>query len=113
MCCAPLIAPTFAAKIYSEALNLTIIAIRGTDLGRLSDFVEDMKLWTEPFAFMLLAAVFPTVRFWPDDIKLTLIQWLQETLNFFGMKQEAEYYKVLVKRVNVSPPTSLTTAFHL
>lgn len=31
-------------EAYSPRLNVSVVAIRGTDVGRLSDLIEDMKV---------------------------------------------------------------------
>ena len=51
---------------YSKSLNISVIAIRGTDVGRLSDLVEDVKIFKEPVLLSMLSVVFPTIRIWPD-----------------------------------------------
>lgn len=90
-----------SGPLYLEVAtrDLTIIAIRGTDIGRLRDFMEDAKLFGEPFIFHMLSAVFPTIRFWSTNTAARVIEWLFELNSFFGLHEEPEYYKPLVERV--------------
>lgn len=44
---------------------MLVVAIRGTDPIRVSDYVEDIRMWTEPVAISILSTLFPTVRVWP------------------------------------------------
>jgi len=83
----------------SEKLGVTVIAVRGTDVGRLQDFLEDVKLFAEPVLMSLLSCVFPLMRLWADSTTSTIIQLLHESNVFFGLVGEAEYYQPLVQRV--------------
>ena len=75
-------------------LNLSVVAIRGTDVGRISDVIEDfkvllsravwfvtgvcvaaMQLYTEPLVIKLLSLFFPTIRIWPDQTTAVVIEW--------------------------------------
>lgn len=86
-------------EFRSNILNTTVISIRGTDVGRLHDFLEDVKLYAEPVIFNLLSIIFPTIRMWTHDTMRTVIEWLFEFNSFFGLQGEAEYYRSLVTRV--------------
>jgi len=90
--------PTFI-ELPSSSLNITVIAIRGTDVGRLRDIMEDFKLYSEPIVFSLLSGVFPTIRFWAGATTSRIIQILYEMNAFFGLQGEAEYYRLLTHRV--------------
>lgn len=79
--------------------EVTVIAIRGTDVGRLRDFMEDLKLFGEPIVITMLSAIFPTIRLWSNNTAARVIEWLYELNSFFGLQEEAEYYKPLVERV--------------
>jgi lipase ATG15 len=71
-------------EITSLKLNLTVISIRGTDIGRMNDFMEDIKLYAEPIIFTLLSTVFPTIRLWSTDTTSKVIEWLFQFNAFFG-----------------------------
>lgn len=68
-------------------------------MGRLHDFLEDVKLFAEPVLLSLLSCVFPLMRLWSDATTSTVIEILHESNNFFGLVGEAEYYQPLVQRV--------------
>jgi len=38
--------------------------LRGTQFWRVSDWLEDVRMWTEPVVFSILSVVFPTIRAW-------------------------------------------------
>lgn len=102
-------------EVYSEKLDVTVIAVRGTDVGRLHDFlgkfilfiilyyiffnIEDVKLFAEPVLISLLSCIFPLMRISSDTTTSTIIQILHESNSFFGLVGEAEYYQPLVERV--------------
>ena len=35
-------------ELYSRQLNLSVVVIAGTDIGKVNDVVEDVKIWIEP-----------------------------------------------------------------
>jgi len=86
-------------EVTSKKHDVTIISIRGTDPGRLHDFMEDIKLYAEPVIFTLLSSVFPTIRLWSHDTTSRVIEWLFEMNSFFGLQGEAEYYRPLAERI--------------
>lgn len=86
-------------EAYSPELNVSVVAIRGTDVARVSDLIEDIKIWLEPIVLKALSLVFPTIRIWPDSTSSVVIEWLHETLQLFGLQQQAQYYRPLVEYV--------------
>jgi hypothetical protein len=86
-------------EFYNAKTSTTVIAVRGTDVGRLHDFLEDVKLYAEPVIFTLLSTIFPTIRLWTHETMSTVIEWLYELNSFFGLQGEAEYYRPLLERV--------------
>lgn len=109
-------------EVKSDMLGLTIVAVRGTDVGRLHDFlgkflilvlvvviyfIEDVKLFAEPVLISLLSCIFPLMRVSSDTTISTIIQVLHESNSFFGLVGEAEYYQPLVERVRVISNSSL------
>lgn len=73
-------------ELSDAQLNTTILAIRGTDVGRLHDFMEDIKLYTEPVIFSMLSTVFPTIACWTAGTTSKVIEWLYEFNTFFGLQ---------------------------
>lgn len=86
-------------EVTSTKLNLTVISIRGTDIGRMNDFMEDIKLYAEPIIFTLLSCAFPTIRLWSTDTTSKVIEWLFQFNAFFGLQGEALYYLALTQHV--------------
>ncbi len=78
---------------YSKSLNVSVIAIRGTDVGRMSDIIEDVKIFKEPVLLSILSVFFPTIRIWPDSVAAFVIHALHKTLSIFGLGSSADYYK--------------------
>lgn len=76
--------------------NTSIISVRGTDIGRFSDFIEDVKMYSEPVVFAILSTIFPTVRIWPDVTTSTMIEIYHELLQIFGLGNNRWYYQSLV-----------------
>ena len=86
-------------ELTSENLGVTILAIRGTDVGRLHDFMEDIKMFAEPVLFTMLSGIFPTIRLWSQDTTSRVIEWMFNFNSFFGLQGEADYYKPLTQRI--------------
>jgi hypothetical protein len=86
-------------ELFSPSLNLVVLALRGTDVGRFHDFMEDMKLYAEPVIFSLLSSVFMTIRFWSTDTTSSVVKLLYEFNTFFGLQSESNYYRPLAERV--------------
>lgn len=88
-------------ELVEPSLNLSVVAIRGTDVGRISDLMEDIKMWVEPIVFMLLSTIFPTIRIWPDSTASAVIEWLHGTLQLFGLQSitAVAYYKPVAEYV--------------
>jgi hypothetical protein len=86
-------------ELTSDVLGVTVLAIRGTDVGRLHDFMEDIKMFAEPVLFTMLSGIFPTIRLWSQDTTSRVIEWLFNFNSFFGLQGEANYYKPLTQRI--------------
>ncbi|CAM9842078.1 unnamed protein product [Chrysoparadoxa australica] len=86
--------------IYDEKAEVSVVAIRGSDPGRVNDFIEDIKMWTEPVVLhAILGNLFPTIRFWPDSLTAVVIARLHDALFFFGLWSEAQYWQPLLQYV--------------
>ncbi|GMF42416.1 unnamed protein product [Phytophthora fragariaefolia] len=90
-------------EAYLPKLNTSVISVRGTDIWRFTDFVEDVKMFFEPVVFSVLSSIFPTIRIWPDVTFSTLIELYSEMIGLFGLQHESWYYHELLDYV-----TSLT-----
>lgn len=86
-------------ELHSSVSNVTIVAIRGTDVGRIQDFIEDVKLYAEPVIFKMLSTIFPTISLWTGETTSRVIETLYEFNSFFGLQGEAEYYRSLTQRI--------------
>jgi lipase ATG15 len=75
---------------------LLVIALRGTDPVRISDYIEDIRMWTEPVALSILSTVFPTVRAWPRRTVEMVITGIHDFLASLGMPDEKWSYLELV-----------------
>lgn len=86
-------------ETYFPTLNTSVIAVRGTDIWRFTDFIEDVKMFFEPVVFAVLSAIFPTIRIWPDVTFSTLIELYSELISLFGLRHESWYYHELLDYV--------------
>ena len=86
-------------EFYCPENNASIISVRGTDIGRFSDFIEDIRMYSEPIVFLILSGIFPTIRIWPDITTSTLIELYHEFLNVLGLQTNEKYYESLIQYV--------------
>ncbi|CEG42765.1 uncharacterized protein PHALS_13015 [Plasmopara halstedii] len=86
-------------EAYIPNLNTSVISVRGTDIWRFTDFVEDVKMFFEPVVFSVLSSVFPTIRIWPDVTFSTLIELYSEMIGLLGLQHESWYYHELLEYV--------------
>ncbi|TMW57046.1 hypothetical protein Poli38472_002971 [Pythium oligandrum] len=86
-------------EAFIPSLNTSVISVRGTDIWRFTDFIEDVKMFIEPVIFTILSLVFPTIRIWPDVTFSTLIELYGELIALFGLQHEFWYYHELLEYV--------------
>ncbi|KAI9905524.1 hypothetical protein PsorP6_014024 [Peronosclerospora sorghi] len=86
-------------EAYMPRLNTSVISVRGTDIWRFTDFIEDVKMFFEPVVFSVLSSIFPTIRIWPDVTFSTLIELYSELIGLLGLQHESWYYHELLDYV--------------
>ena len=69
----------------------TVIAVRGSEFWRVSDYLEDLRMWTEPVAKSMLTLAFPTVRAWSPKTTAMVFDAYQEFLAFIGIPDDLQY----------------------
>jgi hypothetical protein len=80
--------------------STTVIAVRGSEFWRISDYLEDLRMWTEPVAKSLLTLVFPTVRAWSPKTTAMVFDAYQEFLSFIGIPDDNQYkYQLLLNYI--------------
>ncbi|EKX36229.1 hypothetical protein GUITHDRAFT_145913 [Guillardia theta CCMP2712] len=83
----------FWTEVVFEERNLTVISVRGTEFWRLSDWLEDVRMWTEPAVFTLLSNVFPTINIWsPQATAMSLLKAI-------GLPDSEYKYNRLVRHI--------------
>jgi len=103
-----------ASAINSSAGDctvVTVIAVSGTHPTRFADFVENVRMWTEPVALQILEILFPTVRFWPRDTRHYFICGMHVLLQSMDLHDAEWHYGEILERVRKLPqdtPTVLT-----
>ena len=96
--------------------STTVIAVRGSEFWRVSDYLEDLRMWTEPVAKSLLTLIFPTVRAWSPKTTAMVFDAYQEFLSFIGIPDDIQYkYQQLldyIKDRNFSPSDNVVLTGH-
>jgi len=83
--------------------NLTVISVSGTDPTRIMDYVENMRMWTEPVALQILSTVFPTVRIWPRDTTAMVIGGIHGILKSMDVADDRWHYRQILEYVRQIP----------
>lgn len=94
------VVPAFV--LYSAAHNVSIVVIRGTDVFRLMDLLEDARLFAEPVLLELLN-VFPTRQTWSDRFTGMVVGTVfQDLLDLMGLGHRStdSYYSPLVDYID-------------
>lgn len=99
-------------EAYIPSLNTSVISVRGTDIWRFTDFVEDVKMFFEPVVFSVLSSIFPTIRIWPDVTFSTLIELYSEMTGLFGLHHESWYYHELLEYVTARTDRKVVLTGH-
>jgi lipase ATG15 len=86
-------------EVFFPNLNTSVLSVKGTDIWRFTDFVEDVKMFLEPVIFTILSGIFPTIRIWPDVTFSTLIELYSEIVALFGLEHEFWYYNELLEYI--------------
>jgi len=92
-------------EVHDPAMErpLLVIALRGTDPVRVSDYIEDIRMWTEPVALSILSTVFPTVRAWPRKTVEMVITGIHDFMGMLGMPNDNWSYMELVNCISRIP----------
>jgi len=82
---------------------ILVISLRGTDPVRVHDYVEDIRMWTEPVALSMLSTVFPTIRAWPRHTVEMVVVGIHDFLGALGMPDDSWSYMELVRHISTIP----------
>jgi len=90
-------------KDGSDCRNVTVISVSGTDVTRIADYAENVRMWTEPVSIQILSTVFPTVRIWPRDCASMVIKSIHDILGGLGLSDDQWHYREVLNRVRQLP----------
>uniref|UniRef100_A0A7S4NLK8 Fungal lipase-type domain-containing protein n=1 Tax=Guillardia theta TaxID=55529 RepID=A0A7S4NLK8_GUITH len=79
--------------------NVTVIALRGTEFWRISDWYEDIRMWTEPVVLSMLSVVFPTIRSWSPHATSMVLDTLHALLDSVGLPDPEYKYNRVVEYI--------------
>eukprot|EP00929_Paragymnodinium_shiwhaense_P091773 TRINITY_DN51676_c0_g1_i1.p1 TRINITY_DN51676_c0_g1~~TRINITY_DN51676_c0_g1_i1.p1 ORF type:complete len:1130 (+),score=227.18 TRINITY_DN51676_c0_g1_i1:70-3459(+) len=82
-----------------EKPNL-VIAVRGTDPVRFNDYIENIRMWTEPVAMSILSTVLPSARIWPRRTAEMVIAGIHDFLDAVGLPDDQWSYTGLLDHVD-------------
>eukprot|EP00802_Teleaulax_amphioxeia_P012014 Tamp_12052.p1 GENE.Tamp_12052~~Tamp_12052.p1 ORF type:complete len:389 (-),score=62.06 Tamp_12052:264-1430(-) len=79
--------------------NVTVVSLRGTQFWRVSDWLEDVRMWTEPVVFSILSVVFPTIRAWSPHTTAMVLDTFHALLDSMGLPDPEYKYQGLVRYI--------------
>eukprot|EP00928_Gymnodinium_smaydae_P045756 TRINITY_DN30462_c0_g1_i1.p1 TRINITY_DN30462_c0_g1~~TRINITY_DN30462_c0_g1_i1.p1 ORF type:complete len:972 (+),score=237.85 TRINITY_DN30462_c0_g1_i1:123-3038(+) len=82
---------------------VTIISVSGTVLDRVSDYLEDIRMWTEPVVLQILSTLFPAVRAWPRETTALVFGSMQQLMNGLGVQDDEWHYAEILDYVRRLP----------
>jgi hypothetical protein len=78
----------------------TLVIVRGTEFWQVSDYLEDIRMWTEPVAQSLLGIVFPTIRLWPPRTAAMVTDTIHAILEGLGVPEGTYKYERLLRHLD-------------
>eukprot|EP00931_Biecheleriopsis_adriatica_P041862 TRINITY_DN23872_c1_g1_i1.p1 TRINITY_DN23872_c1_g1~~TRINITY_DN23872_c1_g1_i1.p1 ORF type:complete len:962 (-),score=132.56 TRINITY_DN23872_c1_g1_i1:94-2613(-) len=87
----------------SGCRQLTVVSVSGTDITRVADYAENVRMWTEPVAMQILSTVFPTVRIWPRDCVAMVIRAIHQVLGALALDDDQWHYREILEYVRQIP----------
>jgi len=88
---------------FSDCRNVTVISVSGTDVTRIADYAENVRMWTEPVSIQILSTVFPTVRIWPRDCASMVIKSIHDILGGLALQDDQWHYREVLDHVRQMP----------
>eukprot|EP00438_Fugacium_kawagutii_P012293 Skav221924 [mRNA] locus=scaffold195:102861:114197:+ [translate_table: standard] len=83
--------------------SLSVVSVSGTDISRIADYAENLRMWTEPVALQILQTMFPTIRIWPRDSSSMVIRTIHDILSGLGLEDNQWHYKEILDYVRQIP----------
>ncbi|CAK9089276.1 Uncharacterized protein SCF082_LOCUS42130, partial [Durusdinium trenchii] len=87
----------------SGCRQLSVVSVSGTDISRIADYAENLRMWTEPVALQILQTMFPTIRIWPRDSASMVIRTIHDILNGLGLEDNQWHYSEILEYVQKIP----------
>ena len=89
----------FWTEVHFPEKGVTVIAVRGTEFWRVSDWLEDVRMWTEPVVFSLLSHVFPTIYAWSPQAHAMVTDTYHSLLQSLGLPDPEYKFHRLVRYI--------------
>jgi len=83
--------------------NLTVVSVSGTDISRIADYAENLRMWTEPVSLAILTTIFPTIRIWARDSAALVIRTIHDILGGLGLADNQWHYSEILEHVRSLP----------
>lgn len=86
-----------------QCKSLSVVSVSGTDISRIADYAENLRMWTEPVALQILQTMFPTIRIWPRDSSSMVIRTIHDILSGLGLEDNQWHYSEILDYVRQIP----------
>jgi len=83
--------------------EITIVVVAGTLVDRVEDYLENIRMWTEPVVLHIFQTVFPTIRAWPRSTTALVIGTMHQLLASMAVPDNQWQYREVLEHVRGIP----------
>jgi len=78
---------------------VSIVAVSGTNVDRVVDYLENIRMWTEPLVLMIINTLLPLTRTWPRETTALVIGSQHRMMAALGVRDHQWHYDEFLGRV--------------
>lgn len=78
---------------------VTIVAVSGTNVDRVVDHLENIRMWTEPVVLTIINTLLPLTRSWPRETTALVIGSQHRMMAALGVRDHQWHYDEVLGRV--------------
>jgi len=82
-----------------SAKPISIVAIGGTVVDRVVDYLEDIRMWTDPVVLTILYTVLPLTRMWSRETTALFIGSLHRLMASVGVRDDGWHYEEILEHI--------------
>lgn len=79
--------------------TVSIVSVSGTAVDHVSDYLENIRMWTEPIVLMIINFIFPLTRTWGRETTALFIGSQHRMMGALGVRDQEWQYGEVLERV--------------